>query len=233
MFNSEGLRGIGLDPATLYPVVAPRPPPLPLDSGKIAKAPSQAIPVRIHARLTKKKRHPELYAGLHEAAAVPYLGSEEDEELRDALSPIYDQLQLKPIWWLLEIIPLNLRYQRGDNEWVSTFGYVCLASGCTSNILASFQFQPRTPSIYPKTEGAWGQSSSQCENEDGSRIRRRTFERKKIFPSSKTRCWTNLDRLMQLFGTQLRGMFAVWCYFSLLYLSWVNSNGFQDSYTPA
>jgi hypothetical protein len=33
--------------------------------------------------------------------------NEAEEELQDALSPIYDQLQLAPFWWILEICPLK------------------------------------------------------------------------------------------------------------------------------
>ena len=50
------------------------------------------------------------------------VGTEEEEELKDALSPAYDQLTIKKAWWALEILPLQLRYQRGDNQWVTYFG---------------------------------------------------------------------------------------------------------------
>jgi hypothetical protein len=48
--------------------------------------------------------------------------SEEDEELWDAISPKYDQLKLKRFWWVLELLPVSMRYQRGDNQWVSFIG---------------------------------------------------------------------------------------------------------------
>lgn len=121
MFESEALREIGLDPTTLYPFVTPRPPPLSITSEhKIRKPPADPIPVRLHATLTKK-RPAEVHAQ-HVVAPVPFLGSEEEEELHDALSPAYDQLKLKKGWWILEILPLHLRYQRGDNQWVTYFG---------------------------------------------------------------------------------------------------------------
>lgn len=124
MFETEALREIGIDPATLYPLVTPRPPPLPICSEhKVCKPPTDPIPIRLHATLTKKK-HAEIYAQ-HTAAPTSSLGSEEEEELQDALSPAYDQLKLKKFWWILEILPLQLRYQRGDNQWVTYFGYVC------------------------------------------------------------------------------------------------------------
>jgi len=37
----------------------------------------------------------------------------EEEELHDALSPKYDQLKIQKAWWIIELIPLHLRYQRG------------------------------------------------------------------------------------------------------------------------
>ncbi|XP_006462906.1 hypothetical protein AGABI2DRAFT_224560 [Agaricus bisporus var. bisporus H97] len=121
MFDSEGLREIGLDPATLYPFVTPRPRPHKIKpEHKVQKPPEVPIPVRLHATLSKKRP-----AGIHAHHAVhssPFLGSEEAEELNDALSPAYDQLKLKKGWWILEILPLQLRYQRGNNEWVTRFG---------------------------------------------------------------------------------------------------------------
>ncbi|KAJ7123421.1 hypothetical protein C8R44DRAFT_620488 [Mycena epipterygia] len=80
IFDAQRLHELGLDPATLCPIVAPRPPPLPVGTAKL-----ESIPPRT---------------------------SEEEEDLRDALCPIYDSLELKPVWWILELIPwiTNLRY---------------------------------------------------------------------------------------------------------------------------
>lgn len=123
MFETESLKEIGLDPSTLYPFVTPRPPPLPVkqEEHKIRKPPADPIPVRLHATLTKK-RPAEVHAQHVAAAPVPFLGSEEEEELMDALAPAYDQLKMRKFWWLLEIMPLHLRYQRGNNEWVTRIG---------------------------------------------------------------------------------------------------------------
>lgn len=123
MFNSASLFDIGLDPSTLYPFVVPRPPPLPVGSHKIEDPPANPIPIRMTARLKKKNTHLEVKA-LLDQASVPFLGREEEEELRDALSPKYDQLVIKKPWWLLEIIPLALRYQRGNNKWATYIGWV-------------------------------------------------------------------------------------------------------------
>ena len=55
--------------------------------------------------------------------------TEEEEELQDALSPKYDQLKIQKAWWILELIPLRLRYQRGDNQWVSYTAWVLPTPG--------------------------------------------------------------------------------------------------------
>jgi len=121
MFQSEGLREVGMDPATLFPSVLPRPPAREIKpEHKVQDPPAEPIPIRLHSTL-HKKRPAEIHAH-HTHHRLPFLGSEEDEELNDALSPVYDQLKIKKGWWILEIIPLQLRYQRGNNEWVKRFG---------------------------------------------------------------------------------------------------------------
>jgi hypothetical protein len=47
------------------------------------------------------------------------LGSEEDA--KDALEPIYDQLSLAKWWWFLELLPMKKRYQRHDKSWSTWF----------------------------------------------------------------------------------------------------------------
>lgn len=43
--------------------------------------------------------------------------TEEEEDLADALSPIYDQLSLAKGWWSLEVVPLRQRYQTVHDKW--------------------------------------------------------------------------------------------------------------------
>uniref|UniRef100_A0A8H7XSL4 T6SS Phospholipase effector Tle1-like catalytic domain-containing protein n=1 Tax=Psilocybe cubensis TaxID=181762 RepID=A0A8H7XSL4_PSICU len=124
MFNSAALYDIGLDPSTLYPYIVPRPPPLPIGQQHTIKSrPKSDLPIRPPASslLGNKLSHAEITALLKQPRK-PFLGSEEEEELHDILSPAYDQLKIKKAWWALEIIPLTLRYQRGDNQWVTYFG---------------------------------------------------------------------------------------------------------------
>jgi len=49
--------------------------------------------------------------------------SEEEMDLEDALAPVYDQLSLNWIWWILEFLPLKHKYQKGDSSWGSWFGW--------------------------------------------------------------------------------------------------------------
>lgn len=39
----------------------------------------------------------------------------------DALAPIYDQLKLMPLWWILEILPLQYQYQDAQGVWKTSY----------------------------------------------------------------------------------------------------------------
>jgi hypothetical protein len=99
IFDSTILREkIGLDTDTLYPVFIPR------DSSKrIAPSPNDRI------KSWKEERKAlvamDVYTVKHDFV------SEEDEDLRDALSAKYDQLELEWWWWILEYLPLSRRVQ--------------------------------------------------------------------------------------------------------------------------
>ena len=111
IFNTEDMKTIGLDPASLYPVVLPRPPAIPIDS--------------VHPKLfisdpPKKSPTPEEIAQI---TAEQLHQTEEEIELADSLAPIYDVLA-SPItpWWLLEIFPLRYKYQTSDdNSWEASY----------------------------------------------------------------------------------------------------------------
>ncbi|KAF9039699.1 hypothetical protein BDZ89DRAFT_981890 [Hymenopellis radicata] len=116
MFDCDGLRSIGLDPDSLYPHVAPRPPALPLGNLRIKSIPSST---------QRSQAQQEAALGNYansEALPVPRK-SEEELDLQDALCPIYDQLSLAWFWWILEFLPLKQRYQRGNNSWAVYFGW--------------------------------------------------------------------------------------------------------------
>ncbi|KAI0688127.1 hypothetical protein BC835DRAFT_1408164 [Cytidiella melzeri] len=132
-FYAELLRSIGIEPASLYPVVKTRPPPIyatpssDVGGNKLNKrTPSEK-------RTTKKAR---LAASVLPSSTSDSLGidtsgsnvqvvvdqsarvlTEEEEDLEDALSPVYDQLQRKKAWWVLEMLPVRHRVQKEDDSW--------------------------------------------------------------------------------------------------------------------
>lgn len=114
MFDSEGLRKIGLNPDALYPKVLPRPPPLAIDSESFI----QSIPAK--AKIDKKPC-PSQNRATEDSIIIPVRKTEEEMELADALSPIYDQLSLKWFWWVLELLPMKHRHQRSDTSWASLY----------------------------------------------------------------------------------------------------------------
>ncbi|KAF8066494.1 hypothetical protein FPV67DRAFT_1190302 [Lyophyllum atratum] len=109
LFTADGLRGIGLDPASHYPEVQPRPAPSPVSGSLI-----QSIPGKIQLR--------DGYEAIPPAANGVSPKTEEEHELLDALAPIYDQLSLVWwFWWILELIPQRQRYQLADKTWEKKF----------------------------------------------------------------------------------------------------------------
>ena len=167
MFNSEALFKIGLDPSTLHPSVSPRPPPLPIGSHRLRKPPPIPIPIDIRAMLKKQTQRPDLLA----ECDTPYFGTEEEEELRDALSPKYDQLKLIKAWWIIEILPFLPAFQRGhrDDFWVKKFWYgvtpppPLLRSNYNLKLIqATFGCTPS----YSSPDSGWHQSSQKREFKD-------------------------------------------------------------------
>ncbi|TFK33616.1 hypothetical protein BDQ12DRAFT_766453 [Crucibulum laeve] len=107
MFSANGLQSVGLDPVALLENPSQRPPALPVGSCRI-----QAIP--------KKPLDAEVQAANNLAETSL---TEEEFELRDAMSPVYDQLSLRWVWWILELIPLYHKFQRSDNTWKVWWGW--------------------------------------------------------------------------------------------------------------
>ena len=103
MFHKDTFFKIGLDPNSLYPDILPRPP-------MILQNPSiHTIPV------------PKPGVVKNDRKAVVYTDgdgfiNEAEEDLADALSPMYDQLKLARYWWLLEMIPQTIHYQCSRTE---------------------------------------------------------------------------------------------------------------------
>ena len=124
MFESDRLREIGLDPASLYPHVRRRPDPLPVEDRRLRSRNDD-----VKQRVSLANPAPSVGAaagtstGVTTAAAPPTKAmTEEEHELHDALSPLYDQLELAWSWWILELFPVQDRYQLDHddhNHWVT------------------------------------------------------------------------------------------------------------------
>ena len=101
----------GLDPASIYPVVLPRPPAISLDS--VSPKPFISDPPK------KTPTQEEL----DKISAEELHQTEEEIDLVDSLAPIYDVLATPSYWawWILEFFPLKYRYQLSDNKWVTTY----------------------------------------------------------------------------------------------------------------
>ncbi|KAJ2925169.1 hypothetical protein H1R20_g11915, partial [Candolleomyces eurysporus] len=113
LFFTDRLYEIGLDPSTIYPEVVVRPDPLRAEEHN-------------EDHKIRGPSHPP------ETGPVNMLLSEEHEELMDALSPIYDQLDLKRWWWILEVLPVPCRrvcdgntHQTEDEEVVHVALILC------------------------------------------------------------------------------------------------------------
>lgn len=100
-FHADLLKTVGLDPASLYPTVKPRPPAM-------YSTPSTPSSPSDHTRDASG-------ATLVDRSSVPI--SEEEEDYVDALCPIYDQLKLAWYWWILEVVPLEHRMQDAEHKW--------------------------------------------------------------------------------------------------------------------
>ena len=109
-FHSNLLKNIGLEPAALYPKVLDRP-------EAIYTIPP-TIPLSDHARESTAETTRTLVDG----AGTDVVLSEEEEDILDALSPVYDQLSLAPGWWVLELLPMRFKKQNSDNTCVSNWG---------------------------------------------------------------------------------------------------------------
>ncbi|KAF9492303.1 hypothetical protein BDN71DRAFT_1591710 [Pleurotus eryngii] len=89
MFDCEGLQALGLDPGALYPEVLPRP-PMTASTGTLR---IQDIPKPISG--APDETHLPNFADVGGYSSALYK-SEEDHDILDLLSPVYDQLSLAP-----------------------------------------------------------------------------------------------------------------------------------------
>ncbi|KAF9259354.1 hypothetical protein L218DRAFT_874918 [Marasmius fiardii PR-910] len=132
MFHREMLKGVGMDPSTLYPRVKRRPQ---LD---LRNLPTPSLPPSLTTSGTESIRNwfhhthecqPTASSSMTQNSSTTQntrIGkftqdfvNEEEEDYKDAISPAYDMLSKKWGWWILEVIPQMLKYQNDDDyNWV-------------------------------------------------------------------------------------------------------------------
>lgn len=143
-FHASLLRSIGIEPADLYPVVRPRPDPITFSSLPFSaqsaliehvrecsqqppiSPPVPEVSVSGSGGSIVNMGYAETPLAVGPDGKTALLMSEEEEDLRDALCPLYDQLKLVPGWWILEAMPMRHREQKDDNSWVGHWTYVSL-----------------------------------------------------------------------------------------------------------
>jgi hypothetical protein len=112
MFDSQKIRDLGIDPATLWPEVLPRP------------SAEQQLEQARNASIHDVPRTPSWLSRLfgrrpenspHRDQRDPSL-TEEQHDLDDALQPIYDRLSLNRVWWILEILPIRQTWQDDEDD---------------------------------------------------------------------------------------------------------------------
>ncbi|KAF9076899.1 hypothetical protein BDP27DRAFT_1312788 [Rhodocollybia butyracea] len=104
LFHADCLSSLGLNPDALWPEVHPRPPPLSVSGVHIKPIPRSSAPT----------------SGTATQSSV--FKTEEELELEDAMSPIYDQLKLVLPWWILEFIPVKNKYHNGKGSHKTEIG---------------------------------------------------------------------------------------------------------------
>jgi hypothetical protein len=128
LFHGKLLQAIGLDPANLDPVVKQRPPALshsaPLTTAT-NPAPTPAGTTRGTTKTLVNPTDSSSPASQLGTISVGYNGiphssigvlSEEEEDLKDSLCRKYDQLYKRPLWWILEVVPLQLQSEKEDDD---------------------------------------------------------------------------------------------------------------------
>ncbi|KAF5328559.1 hypothetical protein D9758_018002 [Tetrapyrgos nigripes] len=116
MFHREMLKDVGLDPDSLYPMVRPRPPMRMTrrqlgagDDTGAGTAGSSSNPTNT-TNITRTQRLRSIF--------LEDFIDEEEEDVKDILSDIHDELKTVKAWWLLEVLPQKVKYQDENDKWV-------------------------------------------------------------------------------------------------------------------
>ena len=157
MFHKDTFYKIGLDPNTIHPkVLLPRPEAI-FQNPKI-----HTIPV------------PKPVVVNDDRKAVVYSDggsfvNEAEEDLADALCPMYDELKLSKYWWFLEMIPQKIQYQSSETDKiVHKLTYVDFESFSFGCVLMDIQSEYGSSSSCGHAEEEWHQDTQKCQNSNGS-----------------------------------------------------------------
>ena len=119
MFHRSMFKQIGMDYTTVYPHIKERPPPI---YQTLPPRPAPGTPDSMRAYSVPA---PQII--IDDPTIVAYSDggtfvNEEQEDLADALCPLYDQLKTHMYWWILEAFPQKLHYQSDeDDRWKRDF----------------------------------------------------------------------------------------------------------------
>jgi len=118
LFDRKMFAHIGIDPKSLWPEVKTRPPLVHEFSGM---PPPETRP----------------FLTLPGANGAPIeddsFVSEEEEDLADATSDINDMLKIAKLWWLAELIPQKIKFQKDDDTWTTKISYVLFVVVISTN----------------------------------------------------------------------------------------------------
>lgn len=129
-FHSQLLKTIGLNPDSLCNPTYKRPPPLFAEPGSPLLRIEEHEQEREAAGPGVGHERTSSSATLVDGDDGQKVLSEEEEDVIDALCPIYDELKLAPAWWTLEIIPLAHRVRDKAKGWVEK--WMCVFLLCSS-----------------------------------------------------------------------------------------------------
>ncbi|KZV61060.1 hypothetical protein PENSPDRAFT_678653 [Peniophora sp. CONT] len=137
-FHRSSFPGIGINPKDLYPFVVPRPPGLEPTERLVKAMRHEDGSIKKDKKRDKKKKkdavsdekrphahhsHTQEGTGMTLAeeiqadrGKIELEMTEEEEEIRDALCPMFDTLKLAKAWWILEVLPLRQGVQRPAPE---------------------------------------------------------------------------------------------------------------------
>jgi len=86
-------------------------------------------------------------------------------EGQDMLTDIHDQLKLKPVWWLLEFLPMKFTWQEADGSWKSkwgiNFGRGRTIRGDHPNFHESVRQRMAIPDLKYKPKATWNPGTEQ------------------------------------------------------------------------